>query len=89
VKATHVIINDGEIRYPVAVSELRPQDTERSLQKMSRGQYDKWATTVPRALGNEVFVEHLLGSAALASKLNQMSKAGCPEWYVPYAYKRP
>lgn len=88
-KATHVIVNDGEIRFPVAVSELRAQDTERTLQKMSRRQYDEWATTVPQVLGNETFVTHLLGSAALASRLNAMSKAGCPEWYVPYAYKRP
>jgi hypothetical protein len=89
VKATYVIINDGEIRYPVAIDALRPQDSERTLQKMSRRQYDKWATTVPGALGNEAFVNHLLGSAVLASKLNAMHKAGCPEWYVPYAYKRP
>lgn len=88
-KATHVIINDGEIRYPVDVSYLQPQDSERTLQKMSRRQYDEWVMTVPNVLWNETFVTHLLGSAAVASVLNEMHKAGCPEWYVPYAYKRP
>lgn len=82
-KVTHVIVNDGELRYPVAVSDLRPEDTEQSLRSMSRSQYDKWVATVPSLLRNEVFLEVLLGSPEVARELDAMCKAGCAEeWHV-------
>ena len=43
----HIIIDDGQFRYPVRRADLRPQDTLSALQAMSGDEYSEWCQQVP------------------------------------------
>ena len=82
-----IIVNDGELRYPVRTSDLRQGESEGSLRAMTAREYDEWAITTHSILKNEAFTRFLLGSDVLEERLDAMVAAGTPEWAVPYAEK--
>lgn len=44
---SYIVVNDGQYRYPVLRSDLRPGDTEAVIRAMSPEQYGDWCQSVP------------------------------------------
>lgn len=73
----YVVIDDGQVRYPVLRRSLGADDTEASLRAMDAEEYGDWCRRVPC----EEFGEPI-GSQEMIDLCATLIDAGAEEWWI-------
>lgn len=73
----YVVVNDGQFRYPVLRSDMRPGDTEEVVTEMNSDEYAAWCNAVPADLR---YAD--VGTRELIDLCSELESCGADVWNV-------